>query len=102
MYPRFLPENFPVNIRLVNELQELIGKRGCTPAQFAINWTKSLSKIPGMPLVIPLPGATLDTRVRENSKDFELTDVEMSAVDAILAKFTVAGSRYPEFVPVDG
>jgi pyridoxine 4-dehydrogenase len=101
-YPRFQPENFAINLQLVNKIQYLADERGCTPAQLAINWTKSLSKRPGMPSIIPIPGSTLDTRVRENSLDFNLTEAEMAAIDAILAKFTTAGNRYPDGVPVDG
>lgn len=101
-FPRFQPENFQINLQLVNELRALAGKKGCTPAQLAINWTKSLTKKPGMPLIIPVPGSTTDTRVRENSQEYELTAAELSAVDDILAKFTVVGGRYPAGIPIEG
>ena len=102
LYPRFSPENFPANLKLVDEIKALADKRGCTPAQLAINWVASLSKRPNMPLVIPLPGSTLDVRVRENAKCFELTEGEMSAIDTILLNFVVVGNRYPDFIPTDG
>jgi pyridoxine 4-dehydrogenase len=42
--PRFQPGAFDTNIELVKELQKLAQRKGCTPAQLAINWVKSLSK----------------------------------------------------------
>lgn len=102
MYPRFSLENFPVNVQLVQEVEQLARQRGCTSAQLAINWVRCLSKKPGMPRFIPLPGAVLGSRVRENSKEFDLTSAEMSAIDDILAKVTVVGRRYPDFIPIDG
>jgi pyridoxine 4-dehydrogenase len=100
-YPRFQPDNFAINLQLVDELQALAKKKGCTPAQLAIGWTKSLAKKPGVPLVIPIPGATTEARVRENAQEHELTAAELVAIDDILAKFTVVGRRYPEAVAID-
>jgi pyridoxine 4-dehydrogenase len=101
-YPRFQPDTFPVNLQLVDELQRLAKDKGCTPAQLAINWVKSLSGRKGMPEIIPIPGATTDARVRENAEDHPLTEDELGSIDAILAKFPVVGGRYPPFVPIEG
>ncbi|RYP05907.1 hypothetical protein DL764_003508 [Monosporascus ibericus] len=76
-------------------------KKGCTPAQLAINWTKALSRRPGMPTIIPIPGASTVTCVEENTKELDITDEEMAEIDATLAKFTPAGNRYPDWVPVN-
>ncbi|CAK4032107.1 Hypothetical predicted protein [Lecanosticta acicola] len=100
-FPRFQPENFPINLQLVHQVEALAKKRGVTPAQFAINWVRALSKRPGMPVFIPIPGATTSERVIENSKTFDLTDAEMTEIDSILAKFKPAGDRYPGGMPVD-
>ncbi|KAI2617861.1 Aldo/keto reductase [Hypoxylon sp. NC1633] len=100
-YPRFQPENFKINLQLIKQVEEMAAKKGCTPAQLAINWTRMLSKRPGMPTIIPIPGATTAERVEENSKVIDLTDEEMAQIDATLAKFTTAGARYPDYVPID-
>lgn len=100
-FPRFSPENFEHNIVLLHRVEELAKKKGCTPGQFAIGWVRSLSKRPGMPTIIPIPGATTADRVTENSKQVELTDEEMGIVDGILEKMDVKGARYPPIVPVD-
>ena len=97
-FPRFQPGNFETNLQLVHKVEEIANQKGCTPAQLAINWTLALSKRPGMPTIIPIPGATTAARVEENSKVVNITDEEMAQIDAILAKFTTAGDRYPGFV----
>ena len=94
-FPRFRPENFDVNLQLVKQVEALAQKKGCTPAQLAIGWCIALSRRPGMPTIIPIPGATTVERVKENTKLIDLTDEEMREIDATLAKFEVAGGRYP-------
>ncbi|KAK3942151.1 NADP-dependent oxidoreductase domain-containing protein [Diplogelasinospora grovesii] len=101
-YPRFSPENFDVNLQLVHQVEEIARrKKECTPAQLAISWTRCLSRRPGMPLIIPIPGATTVERVRENSRHVELTSGEMDEIDATLQKFEIKGERYPDYVPVN-
>lgn len=101
-YPRFQPENFAINLELVKQLEDLAKEKGCAPAQLALAWIKALSKKPGMPTFIPIPGATTESRVRENGVQVELTDEDLAAIDNILAKFTVVGGRYPAGVPMNG
>ena len=100
-YPRFQPETFPVNLQLVSAVEELAKKKRCTPAQLAISWVRSLSNRPGLPLIIPIPGATADTRVRENAQEYTLTREELSSIEDILAKSTIVGRRFPEGIPID-
>lgn len=98
-FPRFQPDAFPINLQLVEQVEKTAKKKGCTPAQIAINWTRALSRRPGMPTIIPIPGATTVERVEENSKLIDITDEEMEELDAILAKFKPFGDRYPAFIP---
>lgn len=100
-FPRFFPENFDINLQLVKQVEQLAQKKGCTPAQLAISWTKSLSKRPGMPVIIPIPGATTAERVNENSKAVELSIAELDEIDTTLAGFEVQGARYPPYIPMD-
>lgn len=97
-FPRFSPENFAHNVTLIHKVKELAANKGITPGQFAIAWTLALSKRPGMPTIIPIPGATTVDRVNENSKLVELTEEDMTVVDDILAKMDVRGARYPPVV----
>ncbi|KAH6656901.1 voltage-gated shaker-like K+ channel, subunit [Truncatella angustata] len=100
-FPRFKPGNFEINVQLVHQVEDMAKKKGCTPAQLAINWTRALSSRPGMPTIIPIPGATTAARVDENSKEIEITDEELAQIDATLAKFTTAGERYPPEIPIN-
>ena len=92
--PRFQPENFEVNMKLVKELENIAKKKNCTPAQLALGWHVSLSKRPGMPEIIPIPGATTVERVKENAGAVELTDEEMEEIKGILDSCKVIGDRY--------
>ncbi|KAH8597915.1 aldo/keto reductase [Bisporella sp. PMI_857] len=100
-YPRYQPDAFPINLELVKQVEVIAKKKGCTPAQLAINWVIAASKKPGVPRVIPIPGATTAARVDENAKQIEVTDGEIAVLDSILAKFEVAGARYPDGIPMN-
>ncbi|KAK3329304.1 NADP-dependent oxidoreductase domain-containing protein [Apodospora peruviana] len=101
-FPRFSPENFDNNMKLVKQVEELASKKGCTPAQLAISWTANLSRRrPGLPTIIPIPGATTASRVNENAVYVELSDAEMAEIDETLSKFEVVGRRYPEQMPIE-
>jgi pyridoxine 4-dehydrogenase len=95
-FPRFSEENFPKNIELVNKLEVISKTKGCTMPQLALAWVRQLGKRPGMPTIIPIPGATTEERVNENFAHISLTDAEMKELDDVLSSFQVAGHRYPE------
>ncbi len=94
MLPRFQPENLETNLKLAKAVGELAEKKGCTVGQIAIGWILGLSRRPGMPKIIPIPGSTNVERIRENATEVELADDEMVAIDQILAEFPVVGERY--------
>ncbi len=95
MMPRFQPDVFPKNLELVTELEKLAKKKGCKPGQLGLAWVKSFNGKPGMPTIIPIPGATTEERVIENSKDVSLTKEDLEEIDDILSKTVVIGERYP-------
>lgn len=99
--PRFQAENFEANRRLAAQVEAMAARKGCTTAQFAIGWVRALARRPGMPVIIPIPGASTAERVQENAREVDIADSEMAEIDAILAKFEVKGARYPDFVPTD-
>ncbi|KAI0483204.1 NADP-dependent oxidoreductase domain-containing protein [Xylariaceae sp. FL0804] len=96
MSPRFWPENFDTNLKLVEQVEKWAAAKNCTPAQFAINWVAALSRRPGMPKIIPIPGAGNLQRVKENIHEVPLTDADMDEVSAFLTKFIPSGDRWPE------
>lgn len=92
--PRFQPENLATNVKVVNELEKIAGKKSCTLAQLALAWLRSLSIKKGMPKIIPIPGATTAERVMKNAVEVELTEAEVKDIDMILASYKVIGDRY--------
>jgi pyridoxine 4-dehydrogenase len=97
-YPRFQGEAMASNMKLVREVEKLAAEKGCTPGQIAINWILAISKRPDMPTIIPIPGSKHASRVKENSREFELTQEEMAEIDRILDEFPIEGNRYPDFL----
>lgn len=94
MLPRFQPDVFENNMKLVKRLEAIAKKKNCTPAQLALNWVLNISKKPGMPEIIPIPGATTVERVKENLVEVELTAEELAEIDEILATCEIIGDRY--------
>lgn len=93
--PKYQDEAMQQNGKLVNEIKNLAACKGVTPAQIAIGWILSISGRPGMPTMIPIPGATTSQRVTENLNCVPLlSDHEMNEIETILKENKVVGSRY--------
>ncbi|KAF5969392.1 aldo keto reductase [Fusarium coicis] len=95
IHPRWQGDNFRKNVQLVDDIEALAKKKGCTVSQIAINWLLSLSRRPGMPTIVPIPGSTKPGRIRENATIIDLTEEDLSDIDTLLESFTPAGDRYP-------
>ncbi|RDL37024.1 Uncharacterized protein BP5553_04457 [Venustampulla echinocandica] len=93
-YPRFQPDVFDLNLKLVEEIEKLAQKKGYTMPQVAIAWVAAQSKKGGNPTIIPIPGCTTVGRVQENLKRVSLDEKDMSELSQMLAKITVHGDRY--------
>lgn len=100
-YPRFAPENFDDNLKLVSQVKELANKKGCTPSQLALSWVRSLSGRPGMPVIIPIPGSTTAGHVEENCKHIELSDAEMDEINEVISRLEIKGARSGPHVPIN-
>ena len=96
--PRFQPDVFGENLKLFDEVNAIANKKGCKPGQLAIAWILKGSSQGGMPELLPIPGATTEERVVENSKVIELTDAEFEEINATLRKIPIQGARYPEAI----
>lgn len=100
-FPRFQPEQFAHNLKLVQQVERIASDKACTPAQLAINWVRNMTAEPELPLVIPIPGATTVARVEENAKIVEITKEEMDTLTDIVKSFETAGGRYPSHAPIN-
>ncbi|KAI5461575.1 putative aldo/keto reductase [Mariannaea sp. PMI_226] len=98
-FPRFQPDAFEHNLKLVRQVEEIAKDKGCTPAQLAISWVRMHSNRPGLPTIIPIPGATAASRVVENAQVVDMTEEEFQRLTVLVRIFDTAGGRYPDSVP---
>jgi pyridoxine 4-dehydrogenase len=78
----------------VKQIEEIAKRKGTTAAQVGIGWIRTLSGKNGLPVIIPIPGASSEGRVRENSAHVTLTSGEMAEIDGILKEYSPKGNRY--------
>ncbi|OJJ51731.1 hypothetical protein ASPZODRAFT_148958 [Penicilliopsis zonata CBS 506.65] len=98
-YPRFQPEVFDLNLKLVDALRLIAARKRLTLPQVAIAWVKAHSeKSPDLPLIIPIPGCTTVARVEENLARVDLDDADMQQIADILDRIPVHGGRYGGFL----
>jgi aryl-alcohol dehydrogenase-like predicted oxidoreductase len=89
--PRFEPEHFARNLRLLPGYKALAEEAGCTPAQLALAWLLHKGKD-----IIPIPGTT---RVEHLREDLAASEVRLDArllqrLDEHINERTVSGNRY--------
>jgi aryl-alcohol dehydrogenase-like predicted oxidoreductase len=89
--PRFQPESFDTNQRLVQAVTELATQRHSTPAQLALAWLLHQGDD-----IVPIPGTRHISRLEENAvgATFKLTSEELRRIDSVLADIHVSGARY--------
>lgn len=93
MSPRFSKENFPKNLKLVEELRKIAERKGCTTGQLTLAWLLAQGED-----VIPVPGTKKVKYLEENLKAFEvsLSEGEVKEIRRAVESAEVHGSRYPE------
>jgi aryl-alcohol dehydrogenase-like predicted oxidoreductase len=91
--PRFSPENRKANQALVELLGRIAGRKQATPAQIALAWLLAQK-----PWIVPIPGTTKVHRLQENAAaaDVELTNDDLSDIEAAASRIEVHGARYSE------
>ncbi|CAK1362395.1 Pyridoxal reductase [Cercospora beticola] len=91
--PRYQPDVFENNVKLVNAVEKLAQKKGCTTTQLALNYLKQQSKRSGMPTVIPIAGARAEERVKQNAVDVEISEEEFKEIESYQKEFPIEGLR---------
>ena len=89
--PRFSPENYTANLKLLAAYNAVAQEAGCSPAQLALAWL--LHKAPH---IIPIPGTTSIEHLHEDlaAVDVALTVDVIAKVEALINQQTVQGPRY--------
>lgn len=90
--PRYKPDTFLTNVKLVNAVGKLAEEKQCSTAQLALSWLKSHTQRGG-PFVIPIAGARSAERVTENAKTVALSDKDLEGIADIMKSFPVEGYR---------
>ena len=90
-HPRFSGDAYEKNLALVSNLDEIASVKGVTVAQLALAWVLSRGDD-----VVPIPGTKRRKWLRENiaASSIELSEDEMSAIEAAVPRSEVAGDRY--------
>ena len=91
--PRFLPENFAVNQKLLPAYLAIAKDAGCSPSQLALAWL--LHKAPH---IIPIPGTTSVAHLLDDlgAVHVSLTDKFISQLEELINHRSVRGKRYNE------
>ena len=96
--PRYQDDVLENNNKLIDEVQKLAERKGCTNAQIAISWVsrlshRTLSDGTKLGTIIPIPGATTVERTKENLTYVNLSDEEMDEIGQIMAANPMKGDR---------
>jgi aryl-alcohol dehydrogenase-like predicted oxidoreductase len=91
--PRFQGDNFQKNHDLVQRVEEIARRKGCTPAQLALAWLLRQGDD-----IVPIPGTKQRRYLDENlaSLDIELTPSDLEEIEEVAPKGAAAGDRYHE------
>lgn len=91
--PRFEPDNFAHNARLLEPYRRIAGRVGCTMAQLALAWLLARGDH-----IVPIPGTKHMDYMIENAgaADIELDAATVDELDHLINESTVAGSRYTD------
>jgi aryl-alcohol dehydrogenase-like predicted oxidoreductase len=92
-HPRFLPENYQKNLRLINRIEEIAKIKGYPPAQLAIAWLLAQGDD-----IVPIPGSKTINHLKENIKalDIKLTIDELEQINNAAPRGFIVGAPYPE------
>lgn len=93
MLPRFSDENFPKNLRTVDQFRAVAGKYGATPSQLELALAWILAAHPDF---VPIPGTRTVERLEENARAAEimlLGEEDVRALRAIVDAADVQGER---------
>jgi aryl-alcohol dehydrogenase-like predicted oxidoreductase len=91
--PRFQGDNFQKNLDLVQRVEEIAGRKRCTPAQLALAWLLAQGDD-----IVPIPGTKQRRYLDENtaSLEIELTSSDLEEIEEVAPKGVAAGDRYHE------
>jgi aryl-alcohol dehydrogenase-like predicted oxidoreductase len=89
--PRFTPDHYAANLRLLTGVKQVAKEAGCTLAQLSIAWLLHRGEH-----IIPIPGTTSLSHLTEDleAANVALDAATMARLDTLISQHTVVGSRY--------
>jgi len=89
--PRFGEKALQANLKLVDTVKELAGKKASTPAQLALAWVLAQGDD-----LVPIPGTKRVRYLEENmgALKVKLTESDLKEINARFAQMDVFGERY--------
>jgi aryl-alcohol dehydrogenase-like predicted oxidoreductase len=89
--PRFAPDHYAANLKLLPAYRAIAQEVGCTPAQLALAWLLHKGEH-----IIPIPGTARVEHVQEDlgAVRVKLGADTMARLQALINEKTVSGSRY--------
>jgi aryl-alcohol dehydrogenase-like predicted oxidoreductase len=89
--PRFAPEVYATNLKLLDGYAPLAAQAHCTPAQLALAWLLAQGDH-----IVPIPGTSNIAHLEENVAAAEVTlDAGLvDRLDALINRHSVVGARY--------
>ncbi len=96
--PRFQPDNYAANLKLLDDYEALARDANCSMAQLALAWLLARG-----PHVLVIPGTTRIDHLQENisAADVHINAQMMARVDALINQQTVTGARYAELTQLE-
>ncbi|OAK95887.1 Aldo/keto reductase [Phaeosphaeriaceae sp. SRC1lsM3a] len=91
--PRFSKENFPKNLKLVDQLAAIAKKKNASPGQLTLAWLMAQGDD-----IFPIPGTTKLERLKENlgAFDVKLSEQDEKEIRKDVEAAEIGGARYPE------
>ncbi len=91
--PRFQEDALRENLRLADQVKELAGERGISPAQLALAWVLAKGTD-----IVPIPGTKRVSRLEENAEaaEIELSAHDLETLDEAFGDAQPTGTRYAE------
>jgi len=89
--PRFYPDNYAMNLKLLDGYARIAQDAGCSMAQLSLAWVLSRGEH-----VIALPGTTCLAHLEENlaAGAVSLSPQTLQRLDVLINRHTVVGARY--------
>ena len=94
--PRFEPEAFAQNVKLLEPYGEIAERVGCSMAQLALAWLLAQKNSEGQKTLVSIPGTKHIEFMHENAgaSEIVLDEATVAELDALINEETVVGTRY--------